>query len=209
LEITVSVPVATKSLSLLNMDNAGSVQIIMRDMTPVVPVVVYDETYNLDSSIITDWYEYFFSEFNLRGDLVINDLPPYLNSEIDVIVNSDGAVGLGVLLLGNDFTIGNTRMGFNYGTRDYSLKETDEFGETVFVERNFSKRMSGNVFVQNTRLNSITRALSDIRATPTVFIGSESPDLSPTIIYGFLKDWNVELTYPANSIMSIDVEGLI
>jgi hypothetical protein len=209
LEIKISVPTATNSLSLLNMDNATSVRVIMKDMTPTTPVVVYDKVHNLGSSTITDWYEYFFSEFNLASDLFINDLPPYINSEIEVRLNSSGQVGLGVLLLGNAVNIGNTKMGLNYGIRDYSIKEMDEFGETLFVERNFSKRMSANVFVENIRLNSVSRLLSSIRATPTVFVGSEASELSQTINYGFLKDWNVELTYPSNSIISMEVEGLI
>lgn len=172
---------------------------------------VYTKTINLDGSIILDWYAYFFEPFVQLGEVVLTDLPPYLNAEITMTLTSGGNVAIGELIFGTVYELGEEGMeqGASVGIIDYSRKDTDvETGVTTFTRRAFSKRMSGQFLLENTRLNAVQRILADIRAVPSVFIGSEAADYSPLIVYGFYRDFSIDIAYPTKSWCRIEIEGL-
>jgi hypothetical protein len=171
--------------------------------------VVFDETIDLDDSDILDWYSYFFAEFDLRNDAVFDNIPPYATGVAEVTVTSGATVKVGGMILGNLLDVGLTQYGLNYGIRDYSIKETDDFGNTTFVRRNFSKRMEPTAMLDNLRLNLVSKALTELRAVPTVWIGSDDNRFQGTIVYGYLRDWNTEINYPTSSMLSLQIEGLV
>lgn len=169
--------------------------------------LVYEKEVELDATVILDWQMYFFEPTLQLRDIVLTDLPLYGGALIRITIESDD-VAIGELLLGRTYEVGGTQYGLNFGVRDYSVKETDSFGRTFFRERDFSKRMSPTVFIKNSSLNFTSRLLTDIRATPTVFIGSEDPRFEPLIVYGYLRDWGIEIPYPEDSLLRLEVEGL-
>lgn len=175
--------------------------------------VVYTETVNLDNSVdnVIDWYTYFFEDFDIRTEVVFQNIPPYVNAVIEVTISAStgDTVAIGTCSVGTTIELGDTQYGLSYGIRDYSIKETDEFGNTRFIQRAFSKRMSPNLMVPNTRLNYISKILENLRATPTVYIAVDDPKYGGTVVFGFLKDWNIEISYPNHSMLSIEVDGLI
>lgn len=189
----------------------SSITLTVRDF--VGGSVVYTKTLNLDNSSISviDWYTYFFEDFDFLTEAVFQGIPPYANGVIEVVISSGtgSTVAIGATCVGSIVTLGDTQYGLNYGIRDYSVKETEEFGNTKFVERAYSKRMSPVLLVANTRLNYVSSVLQNLRATPTVYIGVDDSRFQGTIIFGFLKDWNIEISYPNHSAISIEVEGLI
>lgn len=193
----------TNSLALLNM--VGNTVTI--EMIDDVDGLVYTKVVELDSTIILDWQMYFFESFNQLQDLVITDLPLYGSATIRITLEADN-VAIGGLIVGPIYEIGKTQYNVNFGIRDYSIKETDDFGRTFFRERNFSKRMSPTIFIRNSNLVFVSRLLTDIRATPTVFIGSEDPTYEPLIVFGYLRDWDIEIPYPEDSLLRLEVEGL-
>lgn len=176
-------------------------------------VIVYNSSIDLvNLESIIDWYTYFFEDFDLRTEAVFQNIPPYLSdSTIEVTIqNNPGQnVAIGNCCIGTTVDLGDTQYGLNYGIRDYSVKETDEFGNTKFVQRAYSKRISSNLMVANTRLNYVSRTLESLRATPTVYIAVDDPKYGGTVIFGFLKDWNIEISYPNHSMISMEVDGLI
>lgn len=208
LEVSVEPGEIFNSLALINIRDATSVTIEVTD--GVAGPVVYDQTIDLDDTVIVDWYLYFFEPFNFKTDLVITDIPPYSSGVINMTLSAGaGTVGLGNFVFGNLYELGLTQMGANIGIRDYSVKQTDEFGNTTFVARAFSKRMDVSVYVKNTDIRLVSKVLGDIRATPCVYIASEAEDYSPLIVYGFYRDYNIDIAYPSHSIMRVEVEGLI
>ncbi|NBS93785.1 MAG: hypothetical protein EBT27_08685, partial [Betaproteobacteria bacterium] len=82
-------------------------------------------------------------------------------------------------------------------------------GRTTFTRRAFSKRMSGQFMVANDRINSVQRILADLRAVPSVYIGSEDAQYAPLVVYGFYRDFSIDIAYPTTSLCRIEVEGLI
>ena len=175
--------------------------------------VVYTETVELDNSTsnVIDWYTYFFEDFDFRTEVVFQNIPPYANGVVEVTISAGvGAlVAIGTCSVGTMIELGDTQYGLNYGIRDYSIKETDEFGNTKFIQRAFSKRMSPTLMIDNNRLNYVGKVLENLRATPTVYIAVDDPVYGGTIVFGFLKDWNIEINYPRHSMISMEVDGLI
>ena len=206
LTVTVTPATVITSLSLLNVD--GVTATINITDGPTGPNV-YSKTIDLDDTTITDWYMYFFEPYDFRTDIVLTDLPPYSGAVITVnMIKTAGTVAIGNMLLGNVISLGSTQYGASAGIRDYSVKETDEFGNTAFVVRAFSKRMQAQVFLDNSSLNYVVKTLTNLRAVPAVWIGSEDTQLQPLIVYGFYRDFNIDISYPDNSLCSIEIEGL-
>lgn len=173
--------------------------------------VVYNRVINLDISEVFDWYAYFFEPNSQLGEIVLTDIPPYANAYMTVTVSgaTGSTVQIGSLVFGNLNTIGGTEYGANVGIIDYSRKDTDEFGTTTFVRRAFSKRISANVFLPNSQLNNVQRILSELRATPCVWIGSDDPTYSPLLVYGFFREFSIDIAYPKHSYCSLEIEGLV
>jgi hypothetical protein len=175
---------------------------------------VYTRTVDLDGTIIVDWYMYFFEPSVQLGEVVLTDLPPYYNGRITMTLTaaSGAPVAVGEMVWGTVYVLGpyGTEQGATVGIIDYSRKDTDpDTGRTTFTRRAFSKRMSGNFLVDNTQINSVQRVLADIRAVPSVYIGSEESIYAPLVIYGFYRDFSIDIAYPTRSSCRLEVEGLI
>ena len=199
------------SFSLFNV-TASAVQVEILDK-PLAEggVVVYSQTKSLRNSLVSNWYAYFFEEFDMLNEASFNNVPPFKQAVINITLikaPSDTYTRIGAFIVGQLFDAGLTRYGASYGIRDYSVKETDEFGVTTFVERNFSKRMNTTVFVENGQLNFLNKLFIQLRAQPTVWVASTDNRFQGTTIFGYLKDWNVEIEYPNHSLISIEIEGL-
>lgn len=170
---------------------------------------VYEYTYNLQSdSGITNWYDYFSEEIVYDSDLVVTDLPLYTNPKLRVqIVSATGTVSCGTMALGQQRELGGTTYGARSGIQDYSRKEADGFGNYTLVERSFAKRSTYKVVCDNEQVDEIFNLLASVRATPTIWIGTE--DYAMTWVFGWPRDWAVEVAYPTKSFLTIEIEGLI
>ena len=174
--------------------------------------VVYSSSTGLDGTVLLDWYMYFFEPFVQKGEVVLTNLPPYNSGYLVMVLTSGSTVSIGELMIGSVYSLGDhdLEQGATLGIIDYSRKDTDpDTGVTTFVERAYSKRMSGQFLIENGSINGVQRILSDIRAVPSVFIGSELDDYSPLIVYGFYRDFSIDIAYPTKSYCRIEIEGLI
>ena len=170
--------------------------------------VVYTLSQDLDGTIIADWYQYFFEPVVQLAEVVLTDLPPYGDAHITVALTGTGTVECGICLVGTFYTLGDTQYGASVGIIDYSRKETDSFGVTTFVRRAYSKRMSAKLMLDNVQMNKVQRVLADLRATPCAWIGADDVTYAPLVVYGFYKDFSIEVAYPTASYCSLEVEGL-
>ncbi len=173
---------------------------------------VYDSgDMQLDATIITDWYEYFFELGIPKPDFVLTDLPPYFNAHITITLTGlPGAqVRCGVILAGNAYELGATQYGAKASIIDYSVKESDDFGETLFVKRPYSKRLEVEMELPNTRLNKIQYILAELRATPCAWLGVPCQGYDPLTVYGFYRDFSIVVDYHDRSRCSLEIEGLI
>lgn len=174
----------------------------------------------LNAAFIGDWYDYFFAENVFLNDAIFENIAPALAEDLYIRIyfypaeRSAGFPGetfvmsVGSIVLGKSITLGQTQMGPRAGIVDYSRKETDQFGTTTFVKRAFSKRASYSVFAANSDLNRIFSLLSSLRAEPCLWIGTSEEVYGPLNVFGYYKDFNIDIQYVNHSLISIDVEGL-
>lgn len=173
--------------------------------------VVYTQTIDLDATIVTSFYDWFFNEFTPLTEFSLTDFPyHYSNAELEVTFSGTSLpLSCGVLKFGKSYTLGRTQYGATSSITDYSKKEQDEFGRISVLKRSFSKRASYEIWTEKSAYTWISRLLSSIRATPCIFIGTDYAGYEPLTIYGFYKDYSINVQYPTVHYCSLDVEGLI
>lgn len=178
-------------------------------MTDPADAVVYDVTVqatNIDG--INDYYKYFFEPVIKKRQMLFTWLPKYPQAELELTITaSEGRNALcGTFMIGQMFSVGKTQYGMQLGIQDYSVKKTDDFGNQTIVERNYSRKVSLISYIENSSVDLIHDQLSAYRAIPSVYIGSNH--FGSSYVFGFYKQFNIEIAYTEVSLCSIDIEGL-
>lgn len=195
------------TLAIINVE-AGEARLKVRE-TPG-GTIIYDVTKSLYTVDIIDWYMYFFADLSLMSDFVFSGIPPYSTSNYELTLSGLSTVKIGHVACGIVYELGNVEYGATTGIKDFSVKQTDDFGVATFVKRGFSKRFEGNLFVLNSNVSPTVNLLSELRATPAVWIPvPDSTDFSSLLFYGYYKEFNMEIRYPSYTMCSIQLEGLI
>lgn len=170
--------------------------------------VVYTTTVGIDAAVIADWYAYVWEPISQVTEVVLTDLPPYVNASVTVSIIGSTSVACGVLLLGTVYTLGDTQFNARLGITDYSRKETDAFGTTTFVKRKFSRRLTTDLQLRTSQLAAVRNRLEALRATPCVWIASDDTAYTPLIVFGFYRDFQITIAYPTLNFCSLEIEGL-
>lgn len=157
------------------------------------------------SKVITDsdTTQAIFSNLAVSGDIVT------VRIETTTLGSGSGTLSVSKIVAGPSVDIGTTQYGATAGIVDYSKKEFDEFGQLILTERTFSKRLSVQTMLENSRVNTVQKLLYSIRAKPCVYIASEDPNFEePLVVYGFYRDFSTDIAYPDASICNLEIEGL-
>lgn len=178
----------------------------------VGPTLIYSrsQSTNVGGSAINDWFLYFFEPIGRKTAVTFLDLPVFATGEISVSligVDPGGPVSVGTLIVGRVLDIGSTEAGPQIGITDFSRKETDQFGVVSVVERAWAKRMTLRVQAETASVDAIQRALAAVRATPVLWIGEEGYD--SLTVYGFYKEFSIDIAFANKSYASLTIEGLI
>lgn len=163
-------------------------------------------TYNLRKYVATFW-DWCFSEIEFRTEFVDIDLPPYADMEVTItLIRTGGTVRVGTLLLGLSKTLGVSLTGMTFSINDYSVKTSDEWGNYTFTERPFSKRGTFQVMVSPEMVDIVGFELAKVRATPVVFVGTET--YASAIIFGKFNSYSIAVVYDTYSMCNLEIEGL-
>lgn len=199
-------PGATDGVALID-TNAESATVTLT--VSGTTLYIKTQSFNVGGTAIDNWFSWFFEPVGRKSSLLFLDVPVYEAGVLTVTVARDNPADLvscGALLLGRQFTIGETEHGADIGIIDYSRKETDQFGVTSVVERAFAKRMTARVVMPTSAIDDVARNLAALRASPVLWIGSES--FESLTVYGFYKEFSIDLAYPTVSYCSLTIEGL-
>lgn len=170
---------------------------------------VYSKTINLDGTIITSIYDWFFQPRMQMTSVVLTDLPfHYFAPELTVSISGGTEVACGACKFGEMIDIGNTELGVTSGIIDYSIKSTDEFGNYFFLERPFSRRASFSVETIGADHHRISTILARLRGRLCVYIGSEVAGYESLVMYGKYNDFSIVVTHGTINYCSLEVEGL-
>lgn len=193
------------SVAVLEIADANSIQIIG---TSTLDGEVYNETYVLeDATVVGNWTEYFFSAIRKQTEVIATDIPQYQDLAVTVRVIGAGTVKAGTVLFGSSAQIGATQYGARSGIIDFSRKEVDQFGRATLVKRRFSKRMDVSLVVDNGIVDSVQTLLSDLRAEPVLYIAAKGR-FELLTIYGFYRDFSIDIAFPTQSFCTLEIEGL-
>jgi hypothetical protein len=215
---TVSTSTSTITLTLKtgNMQGIALLNLIANNVSITVTNglagdIIYTSSQSLVGTVI-DWYQYFFFDLETqKNQTIFIDIPQiYIDTYTTVEIIGTGTISVGTLTFGRVLTLGKTEYGTSSGITDYSVKQTDEFGQTNFVQRAFSKRVSGRVLVSNAELNRVQRTLYDIRAVPCLWFASDNPTYEEAlVVFGYYRDFSTDISYPEYSYCNLEIEGLI
>lgn len=193
------------AVALLNMSGVSKVRVRVTD-PQFGPL--YDRTEEmLSAQQQSTWYSWFFGKRTTRKDWRAMDLPSYPNATVRIDLTGIAAIAVGVILAGDQIEIGEgVQRGLRMGIRDYSRKETDQWGEVTLQQRAFSKTRSLSLLLKNSQLDEVDDLLAGLRATPVLWVSANRWD-SPNV-YGWYSSFDILLQYANHSECSIDIEGM-
>ena len=169
---------------------------------------IYNQSYSMLSGGIGDWYDYFFTEPVYNSDYVLTDLPMYANCELTITLEGASTIAIGVIAIGTFKSLGIASAGAKPSIKTYSRKETDDFGNITIVSRSYSKRLDVETLIEISGFDSIYNMLALYRDTPVVWIGAGN--FSTTLIlYGFYRDFSMNIAVANIGYCTLSIEGLI
>ena len=195
------------SLALFNITGGTSLTVTINN--GIAGPVLYHKVFDLDNTFIIDWYMYFFEPYDVKNEIIIQDIPPYSSGVITASLDGTDTVGIGNFVFGSIYNLGSTQYGASSGIRDYSAKEANVFGITSLVKRAFSKRMDASLLIKTENIRFVRRILEDLRATPVVWVGTDYDSYDVLNVYGYYRDFNMEINYPSYSLCRLEIEGLV
>lgn len=155
----------------------------------------------------TSWYEYFYRTSEQIPDAVFTGLVPSSGSRLEITIK--GPAECAAIVAGNQFDLGNAKLGATTSIIDYSSKGAATDGTQSFKKGKFSRRLSMTLEQSSERFPSVQRALESVRATPCVWVGVPNVErYSPMTIYGFFRDFSLEVAYSTTNLCSLELESL-
>ena len=197
--------VGVNALAALNVRGCNDVQVVVDHPTLGQ---LYDKTTSLTSLPgSSGWWEWFYGTRTAPPLMVATDLPGVPGCTVTVTFTGTSELSVGVLMVGEQTQVGiAVQQGARVGITDYSRKETNDFGDTVLVQRAYAKRATFDVPIESHLVDDAVEFLSGLRASPCLWIGSGL--YASTVIFGFYKDFEVNLAYRTVSECSLTIEGM-
>lgn len=197
---------AVNTVAALNIAGATSLTVTMT--SALAAGTVYTKTIDLQSvPIAPEWWAWFYGAKAAPTQAILTDLPSYSDCVINFNFAGTTSLAVGVIMLGRQRAFG---VGIQYGARvgiqDYSRKEKNDFGDTVLVQRAFARRANFDMQIARAEVDSFQAFLSDVRATPCLWIGSTVYE--STTVFGFYKNFDILISYPEHADCSLELEGL-
>lgn len=151
-----------------------------------------------------DWYSWFFNRRFVTLSF-LRDIPSYPLATVRV--DFEGAGGVGVLLLGQLNSMGmgiqnNARIRF----QSYSIKQRNEWGDTVLKKRANSRTISLSLLCENDKIDEYDRLVSELDGVPCLF--SASDGIESLTRFGFISSFDILIPYERYSEASLEMESL-
>lgn len=168
----------------------------------------YSQSFDLtETSGIDSWYDWFFEPVARRDQLIISDIPAYLEPTITITIdNGTDTAKAGTLIVGQGLDLGLTLADAGSGIVSYSKIDVNEWGDYTITQRKSVKKISLRVVVNNVDVDKVRRQLAAIDAVPSSWRGTE--EYSSLCVYGIYRNFSIAFSYPTQSICSLDLEGI-
>lgn len=173
---------------------------------------IYEATVDLyDNDYAYNWYDYFFQPLTPLTEFTLTDLPPYETAVWSLTVsNPGGTAKAGQLVLGALFEIGNVVVpGTGWAGLDFSYVENDDFGNLTRVVREATRVFDYEVWVSTSLVLTLFERLKALRGgASAVWVGDDRPQFGATV-YGYARDYRLVYQAGPESVISIQVQGMV
>lgn len=165
---------------------------------------VFDQT--IDRTRVppgSSWWAWMFGRRTESISSYFNNLPSFLDAVITVDFTGLTDMAVGTLLLGTTSTWGiGVQLGMSLGIRDYSRKETNQWGDVVLDQRSFADTSRFNLVVNRSDVPALRTLLRSLRATPCLWINNDDT------LYGYYQDFEILINYASVSECELQLESL-
>ncbi len=173
---------------------------------------VYSRTEALvDGVPVLDWWGYFHDPIQQRTDVVLFNVLSSGSCAVNLTLTgftTTATVGCATFVVGTLKDLGITLQGVELGIVDYSRREVDEAtGITLLEQRAFSKRYNCKAVMPDGAVDAVAALLTRLRARPVLWVGDNDGRYSSLLVWGFYRDWSIELTYADRSMVTFRIEG--
>lgn len=153
------------------------------------------------------WWSWYYGRRTEALASYYIDLPSFADAQIIIDFTGLADMAVGTLILGQVSRWGvGLAAGVSLGIRDYSRKETNEFGDVVLTRRKYANRAQFPLILTTSEVDSFHRFLASVRATPCLWIGSDVYDSAT--VYGYYQDFEILISYPTVADCNLTLEGL-
>lgn len=170
----------------------------------------FDKTFSMVSRAknTSKWFDYFFGRFYFVDSIFLGDQIIDSSATLTItLTKPTGVVRVGGLVVGVSSEIGLPVHGVKAGIVDYSRKDVDVFGRTVFIKRAFAKTISVSLNVPFSRVDEVGVRLASLRATPALWVTRDN-DYKILTVLGFYRDFSISVAYATHSICELNIEGI-
>ena len=173
-------------------------------------LVMYDRTVNTLKDVDGYW-DYYFRPLERVVDQAVTEIPVSPVATLEVTLTQKGGPALGHVVVGQAWPLGLTLYNTQCSIRDYSRKDTDEFGNTRLVKRANAKRTSIPLYLHPSRLDTVRELLARLHGLPALWLGDDNEGVGSyqaLTVWGWLEDWRATFAGPHATSLNIAVKGL-
>ncbi len=164
---------------------------------------------SLGGDLPIDYWEYFFTPIKQDKSFLVSDLIRYSAAQVTITISGSGVVKCGIITVGNLQKLGLSLYGAKAKPKTYSYINTDAFGNTTIVRRKATTDMSCTSFFPVEDTGTIVATLQDMLDVPCVWIANDSSNLYSSLNIFGLGSGEITYSSPAESELSLTVQGLI
>jgi hypothetical protein len=164
----------------------------------------------IDNTFVVDWLSWVDEPVAYDSEALFMWVQGRFGFTVTITIDAGaGTAKVGQIVLGKIYSLGTVTENTAVGFKDYSTKETDDFGNLNIVPRAYSRTVEFNFAFNTKDARRILRILSSLRATPAVYFMDEDTSDFATTVYGAFPNFEAPLNAGDVSYSSIKVEGLV
>lgn len=206
LEITI-LPGAFNGFALFGLDaDSYAVEVIDTESG----AIIYSEPVTaLDSSMPSDYYEYFFERAKPQRQLIRTGIEPYDTARLKLtLYKGTGDVKLGMFAIGDLRPVGVPQRDVSVDPVDFSYFKQDAFGNATVKKRANATGMSISTKMEMSDASVVLDTIKEVLGTPVVVVGSEAPGFEWLTVFGLVSGRMSPAEYPF-ATLNITVKGFI
>jgi len=191
-------------LALFNL-NGSSVRVEITNLSATK--IVDTTTQMVDKTNLRNWPAWYTWTPEYRASFPLTQLPIYAGYTVRITVSGSGTVQVGELVLGRVLDLGSTGGGgVDLEYEDYSVVETNEFGERTLLVRDYAGIKTYEFRIPRGSEEFVLSALAGRRAKPTVFLTHVGNTGLGTLAYGVPIRPQIVIRAGAFSVCRLRVE---